>query len=271
MPVHMMGQPCHMERMMEIARKHNLKVIEDAAQAHLSEYHGKKLGTIGDLGCFSFQSSKTMACGEGGAVIGNDEELMDKCYTVHNHGTSRRGRTEVTGPKYRMNEFEAAVLLGQWPGIKERFARRNENAAYLTSRLKDVPGVSPQKLYEGTVSGSFYLYPMSYHKEHFNDVPRSTFLKALRAEGISLSPYIGQGLHREPWVDHILNSRVYRKMFSRERLEQYRDENKCPNCDRVCQEMVMLWASGPLLGTKGDMDDVADAIIKVYENRDELT
>ena len=271
MPVHMMGQPCHMERMMAIAKKHNLKVIEDACQAHLSEYQGKKLGTIGDLGCFSFQSSKTIACGEGGAIIGNDEELMDKCYTVHNHGTSRRGRTEVAGPKYRMNEFEAAVLLGQLPGVEERFAHRNENAAYLTSRLKDIPGISPQKLYEGTASGSFYLYPMTYHKEHFNGADRSQFLKALSAEGISLSPYIGQGLHREPWVEHILNSKVYQRMYSKERLQRYREENKCPNCDKVCQEMVMIWASGPLLGTRDDMDDIANAIIKVYENRDKLS
>ena len=270
MPVHMMGQPCDIERIMQIAKKHNLKVIEDAAQAHLSEYKGKKLGTIGDVGCFSFQSSKTIACGEGGAVIGSDEDLMDKCYTVHNHGTSRRGRTEVIGPKYRMNEFEADVLLGQWPGVHERFARRNENATYLTSRLKDVPGIFPQKLYEGTTSGSFYIYAMTYQKEYFKDVDRSKFLKALRAEGVSLSPYIGQGLHKEPWVEHILNSRVYKKMFSKKRLQRYREENSCPNCDNVCREMVMIWASGPLLGTKEDMDDIADAIVKIYENRDKL-
>jgi len=271
MPVHMMGQPCHMDRIMEIAQKHNLRVIEDAAQAHLAEYKGKKLGTIGDLGCFSFQSSKTIACGEGGAIIGNDEELMDKCYTVHNHGTSRRGRTEVAGPKYRMNEFEAAVLLGQLPSVEERFARRNENAAYLTSRIKDIPGIVPQKLYEGTASGSFYIYAMTYRKEHFNNADRTKFLKALRAEGVSLDGYIGQGLHKEPWIEHILNSKVYQKMFAPERLQRYRQENRCPNCDQVCQEMVMIWASGPLLGSKEDMDDIADAIVKVYENRDRLS
>ena len=271
MPVHMMGQPCDMERIMEIAKKHNLKVIEDVCQAHLAEYQGKKLGTIGDLGCFSFQSSKTIACGEGGGIIGNDEQLMDKCYTVHNHGTSRAGRTEVAGPKYRMNEFEAAVLLGQLPGVQERFARRNENAAYLTSRLKDVPGIVPQKLYKGTNSGSFYIYATTYRKEYFNNADRSKFLKALSAEGVSLSPYIRQGLHKEPWIEHILNSKVYQKMFSKKRLTRYRDEIKCPNCDKVCQEMAMLWASGPLLGTKEDMADIANAIIKVYENRDKLT
>jgi dTDP-4-amino-4,6-dideoxygalactose transaminase len=271
MPVHMMGQPCNMERIMRIAKEHNLKVIEDACQAHLSEYQGKKLGTIGDVGCFSFQSSKTIACGEGGGIIGNDEELIDKCYTVHNHGTSRRGRTEVAGPKYRMNEFEAAVLLGQLSGVQERFARRNENAAYLTSRLKDIPGIVPQKLYEGTTSGSFYLYATTYLKEYFNDADRSKFLKALSAEGVSLSPYIKQGLHKEPWIEHILNSKVYQKMFSKKRLQRYRRENRCPNCDKVCREMAMIWASGPLLGTKEDMEDIANAIQKVYENRDKLT
>jgi dTDP-4-amino-4,6-dideoxygalactose transaminase len=229
MPVHMMGQPCHMERFMEIAKKHNLK-----------------------------------------GIIGNDEQLMDKCYTVHNHGTSRRGRTEVAGPKYRMNEFEAAVLLGQLDTAKERFARRNENAAHLTSRLKDVPGIVPQKLYKDTKSGSFYIYATTYRKEHFNDADRGKFLKALSAEGINLSPYIRQGLHKEPWIKNILNSKVYKKMFSEKRLKSYRDQIPCPNCDKICQEMAMIWASGPLLGTKEDMDDIANAIIKVYENRDKL-
>ena len=270
MPVHMMGQPADMRRIMAIAKKHNLRVIEDACQAHLARFDGKTLGTIGDVGCFSFQSSKTIACGEGGAIIGSDETLMDRCYTVHNHGTSRRGLTETIGPKYRMNEFEAAVLLGQLSGAKERFERRNQNAAYLSRRLKDIPGLTPQKLYEGTESGSFYLYPMSYHKELFNGVPRATFLKALAAEGVSLSPYIARGLHREPWIDHILDSKVYKKMYSAQRLREYREQCACPKCDQVCEEMAMLWASGPLLGTRQDMDDIADAIEKVWINRDQL-
>src|SRR4030043_1866947 len=82
MPVHIMGQPCNMERFMAMAKKYNLKVIEDACQAHLAEYQGKLLGLIGDVGCFSFQTSKTIACGEGGGIISHNEELLDKCYTV---------------------------------------------------------------------------------------------------------------------------------------------------------------------------------------------
>ena len=113
-------------------------------------------------------------------------------------------------------------------------------------------------------------YPMSFHKEHFDGVDRGTFLKAVAAEGVGLSPYIAQGLHREPWVENVLQTKVYQKMYSPQRLEQYRDELACPNCDRVCQEMAMIWASGPLLGAREDMDDIADAILKVYENRDKL-
>ncbi len=265
MPVHMMGQPCDMRRIMAIAAKHNLRVIEDACQAHLAEYRGKILGTIGDLGSFSFQTTKTIACGEGGAVIGNDEELMERVYTVMMNGGHK-----IIGTKYRMNELEAAILLGQMAGVKERFAIRNRNAAYLSSKLKKFPGLIPQKLYPGTKSGSFYLYPMTYKKEYFNNAERSKFLKALSAEGISFSPYISNGLHKEPWTEFILNLDVYKKMYSPERLRKFREELYLPNCDKVCEDLVMIWASGPLLGTLSDMDDIINAIMKVYDNRDKL-
>ncbi len=270
MPVHMMGQPCDMDAIMDIARRHDLKVIEDACQAHLASHRGRKLGTIGDLGCFSFQSSKTLACGEGGAIVGNNSELMDRCYTVHNHGTSRRGRTELAGPKYRMNELEAALLLGQWPGLGDRYQLRNRNAGYLSRRLAEMEGLTPQKLYPGTESGSFYLYPTSYDKSRFGGADRARFLKAVAAEGVSLSPYIKQGLHREPWVDNILGQDLYQQEYGASRLKEYRDQLPCPNCDRVCEEMVMIWASGPLLGNESDMDDIVNAILKVHEHRDQL-
>jgi hypothetical protein len=78
-------------------------------------------------------------------------------------------------------------------------------------------------------------------------------------------------LHREPWIEHILSRPVYKKMFSKRRLREYREQCECPNCDKVCQELAMIWASGPLLGTRQDMDDVVNALVKVYENRDKLS
>jgi dTDP-4-amino-4,6-dideoxygalactose transaminase len=271
MPVHMMGQAAHMERFMEMAEKHNLFIIEDACQAHFAKYKSKLLGTIGTLGCFSHQSSKVLNCGEGGNIIGNDEKLMDRCFTVQNHGTSRLGRTETIGPKYRMDEFDAAILLGQIPTVMARHALRNKNANYLTSKIKDIPGIQSQKMYDGQEDGSYYLYAMNYDKNLYNGIHRSIYLKALAAEGINLSPYIKNGLHKEPWVDNIINRRVYKKMYTSQRLQQFKDEMVCPNCDAVCQEeIVMIWASGPLLGTQDDMDDIINALTKVYENRDQL-
>lgn len=270
MPVHIGGQPCNMQRIMDIAKKHNLKVIEDACQAHLAEYQGKKLGTIGDAGCFSFQTSKTICCGEGGGLISNNEKLLDDCWTVMNHGTNKKGRSVTIGPKYRMNEFEAAVLLEQLTHAKEQFEMRNKNAAYLSSKLKGFKGLVPQKLYEGTTKGSFYLYMTAYHPEYWDDIPREVFLKALAAEGVSLDPYIKNGLHKEAWTDNIINRRSYKTMYSSQRLNQYKEELNLPNCDWVCAHMAMLWSSGPLLGTQSDMDDIINAVMKIYENRDQL-
>ena len=271
MPVHIMGVPANMERIMAIAKKHNLKVIEDSCQAPFARYQGKAVGLIGDLGCFSFQASKAIACGEGGAVVGNDEALMEQCYTVQNRGASRKGKNETIGPKYRMNEFEGAVLMGQLAGAKERFEIRNANANYLSSKLKDFPGLVPQKQYPGTESGSYYHYAMTYHKEHFNGAHRTQFLKAINAEGVGLGSYIRSGLHREPWVDHIIGLKVYKTMYGENRLKDYKEQLHLPNCDEICNEtLVSIWGSGTLLGSREEMDQIANAIMKVYENRDKL-
>jgi dTDP-4-amino-4,6-dideoxygalactose transaminase len=271
LPVHMMGLPADMDSIMRIAAKHKLKVIEDACQAALGKHRGKTLGTIGDLGCISFQASKAIACGEGGAIISNDEELMEQCFTVHNHGTSRKGKHTTIGPKNRMNEFEGAILNGQLPTATERFLLRNKNAAYLNEKLKGFKGLVPQKMYAGTESGGYYNYAMSYKKEHFAGATRQQFLKAMVAEGIPVSPYIPNGLHREAWVEHILTLNEYKKMFSAARLQQYKEQMaQLPGCDKVCEEMVAIHGSGSLIGSTEDMDDIINAIMKVYDQREQL-
>lgn len=270
MPVHIFGVASDMQRIMAIAKKHNLYVIEDACQAPLARYQGKGLGTIGDVGCFSFQASKSIACGEGGAVVGNDEELMDKCYTVQNRGASRRGTFDLIGPKYRMNELEAALLNGQLPGVKERFDKRNDNANYLRSKLKNFTPLLPQRYYPGTESSAYYHFGMTYNKEEWG-VDRSVFLKAIRAEGVGLGSYIPYALHREPWVEHILGLKSYQKMYSPERLQEYKASLDLKNCDRIINEtMVSFGGSGTLLAEREEMDNIYNAITKVYENRDHL-
>lgn len=271
MPVHIMGFPADMDRIMAIAAKHKLKVIEDACQGVFATHRGRALGTIGDVGCISFQASKQLACGEGGAVITNDAALADACWTIHNHGTDKAGKNITIGPKYRMTEFEAAVLLGQLPTAGERFKVRNRNADYLTAKLKGFAGVVPQKRYAGTDNGSYYNYAMSYKKEHFNNASRAQFIKAAAAEGIIFSGYIPKGMHREPWIDHILQLPDYKKMYSPQRLKAFKEmTSHLPGCDQVCAEMLTMHGCGTLLAGQSDMDDIFNAVMKVHANKDKL-
>ena len=273
LPVHILGLPANMDRINAIAKKHNLVVIEDACQAWMAEWKGKKCGSLGDLGCFSFQNSKHLPCGEGGAVIGNDDEIMDRVYSFHNCGRpygsmKRTSGYPIIGTNRRMMEYQAAILLSQMKRLEKDTERRNKNAGYLTSRIKDIPGIVPHRLYEEVTRAAYHLYPFRYKKEHFNDLPRDKFLSALTAEGIPCSSGYGPQ-YRDGLIEVALNSKNFKRAFPKERLDRYRQELHYPDNDQLCKEAVWF-GQNLLLGAKKDIDDIADAILKVYENRDEL-
>jgi dTDP-4-amino-4,6-dideoxygalactose transaminase len=273
LPVHILGLPCDMDRINAIAKKHNLVVIEDACQAWLAEYRGKKCGTMGDLGCFSFQNSKNLPSGEGGAVTSMDETLIDKCQSFHNVGryvgsVKGNGPNAFRGTNYRMQEFQAVILMSQMKRIIKDAEIRHENATYLTSRIKDIPGIIPFKLADGATKSAYHLYPFRYKKELFSGVPRSKFLKALDAEGIPSSGGYGPQ-YKHGLIKEALNSRGFQRLFSKERIKRYWEENNYPDNDQLCEEAVWF-TQNMLLGPKKDMDDIADAILKIYENRDKL-
>lgn len=271
-PVHIAGLPCQIDKIIEISRKHNLKVVEDSCQAALAELNNKTVGTFGELGCYSFQSSKVLACGEGGAIVGDDENLMDLCYAFHNIGMPRSNssvKDSIIGPKYRMNEWEGAVLLAQMDNVKEQMNLRNENAAYLSERLDKIPGIIPQRLSKGVTKGTYYLYGFRYQREYFNNAPKNIFLKALSAEGIPNTDMYFDRLNTQHFIEHTLNSKAFKIIYPKERLSQYREQNECPVNDKLCGQGVWLWQQ-MLLGTKKDMDDIAGAIIKIQENKDAL-
>jgi dTDP-4-amino-4,6-dideoxygalactose transaminase len=268
-PVHIGGIPCDMDKLTNVAQKHGLKMVEDAAQAHLAEFKGKKCGTFGELGCFSFQTSKVIACGEGGAIVGDDERLMENCYTFHNIGMSSARGSVGIGTKYRMNEFEAAVLNPQLATLGEQTKVRNENAAYLASRLEEIPGIAPQKLYDGVTQAAYYIYGFRYQAEHFNNAPKEKFLRALRAEGIRFTTMYFDRLNKQPYIENALRSRVFQKIFSQERLNRYREQNQCPRNDQLSTEGVWL-PQYAFLGGKKLMDNIADAMAKIQQNKDQL-
>ena len=275
LPVHILGLPANMDKINAIAKKHNLLVVEDACQAWMAEWKGKKCGTLGDLGCFSFQNSKNLPCGEGGAIVGNEDEIMDRCYSYHDFGRGygNVGQVEGTGfrimgNKCRMAEYQAAILLVQMKRLEEQTETRNENAKYLTSRIKDIPGIIPHKLYDGVTRAAYHLYPFRYRKELFHNVPRSRFLAALKAEGVPCSSGYDR-VNKNAFFENALQSKNFQKAYSKERLDRCRQLNHCPDGDQLSDEAVWFFQS-LLIGTKSDMDDIADAISKIYENRAEL-
>ena len=140
LPVHILGIPVDMDSILEIAHEHNLIVIEDSCQAHLAEWKGQKVGTLGDAGCFSFQNSKNLPIGEGGAIVSDNETFMDRCYSYHNLGLpygSQAGSLAgafMVGTKVRFSEYQAAIGLLQMENAIQESNMRWENGQYLTKQ-----------------------------------------------------------------------------------------------------------------------------------------
>jgi dTDP-4-amino-4,6-dideoxygalactose transaminase len=269
-PVHIYGLPVDMDGVMAAAQKSNLKVVEDACQAWLGIYKGKRLGTIGDLGCQSFQNSKNIPSGEGGCILGNNEEYMDIATSFHNCGRLVGSvKSQINGSNYRMTQTQALILMSQMKRFEKDNDVRYANAQYLDSKLKRIPGIIPCKLVKGQGNRSAYhLYPFRYIKEKFNNVPKGKFLEALRAEGVPGSGGYGRQ-HKSEMIESVLNSKGFKRLYSEARLKQWREENELPGTDRLIEEAV-VFSQSVLLGSRADMDDIVNAITKIYENRDQL-
>jgi perosamine synthetase len=274
LPVHIGGSPADLDTILAVAGKHKLPVIEDACQAHLGEWRGRKLGSLGRAGCFSFQASKNLNSGEGGAILTDDPELAQKCYAVHNNCRGRNiagynfeymGRR---GANLRMTEFQAALLMAQMTRVEEQARIRNENANYLTGLLKQIPGIKPAALYEGCTRSAYHLYMFRYEAEKFNGLPRGKFLEALGAEGIPCSSGYSP-LNKEPFIKALLSSAAYRKLYPPEVLKNWDERTRCPANDKLCQEAVWFMQT-MLLGPRKDMDHIAAAITKIRASAGEL-
>lgn len=277
-PVHILGLPANMPRIMEIAKKHDLFVVEDACQAHLAEINHQKVGTFGHAGCFSFQNSKNLPIGEGGAIVSNDEKFMDKCYSYHNYGNpygtvvgAVGAGTVMAGTKLRITEYQAAIGLAQLVRLDGQTTTRNVNAEYLKSKIKNTPGIIPYKLYDNVTRAAFHLFPFRYKKEEFKDLSRNAFLSALNAEGIPCSNGYPT-LNNMPFLENAFQSKNYKKMYPANMLDikKYNEHNKCPANDRLCNEEAVWISQNMLLGSKSDMDDIAMAIEKIHNNADKI-
>lgn len=265
MPVHIFGMPCDMDPIVAIGRKHKLAIVEDACQAWLAEYRGRKCGTIGDLGCFSFQESKHIPSGEGGAITGMSDELIDKCNSFHNCGravgTNKGSGSFTRGGNYRMTQAQAVILMQQIDKLVKDTEIRRANADYLSANLGTIPGIAPVRLPENS-RAVWHLYPFRYDAAHFNGLSRDSFTKAVSAEGVPCG-----GVYEEQYYDGLLDeataSRGYKRLWSAERLKTYRDSfHALKGNKQVCGTTVAM-TQNMLLADRSDMDHILDAIRKV--------
>lgn len=273
-PVHFAGNVSDMDRIMDIAGENNLLVVEDCAQAHGSKWKAKGVGSIGDMGTFSFQQSKTMTAGEGGIIITDSEDLAKKCYSYHHIGRIE-GRPfyehhRLAGNE-RMTEWQAAILLAQLDRLEEQTKTRDHNARHLTKLLSSIPGIEALKEDERVSIRGYYIYIFKYFKGKFKGLPRKRFIEALNAEGIPCHsgyplPLYDNPLFREGKFSLTgcpLNCKHYAGRMDYSRVH-------CPETERAVYEEQVWIDQQVLLGTEQDMQTIAEAIVKIRENVDEL-
>jgi dTDP-4-amino-4,6-dideoxygalactose transaminase len=264
-----------MDTILTIAGKHKLPVVEDACQSHLAEWRGRKVGTLGTTGCLSFQISKNLCSGEGGALLTNDEQLHERCYAFHNNNGPAKRKTGSSfsyrggrAANLRMTEFQGALLMAQMTRLEAQSKTRTQNAQYLTSMLREIPGILPAQMYEGCTRNAYHLYMFRYDTRRFAGLARDKFLAALAAERIPASKGYSP-LNKETFLKEVLQSRAFRRIYAKAQLDQWEERTRCPVNERLCEEGVWF-TQNMLLGERSDMDQIAEAVRKIQAHAGEL-
>ena len=259
-PVHFAGQSCNMDALKDIATRYQLRIIEDAAHAHGGAYKGKKLGSIGDAGCFSFQSSKNLTSGEGGMIITDDEELYDMMNSLRNVGRIKGGQWyehHNLGCNYRLTQLQAALLITQLERLEDQTQKRNENGLYLNSLLEKIDGIQPLTRGHGETLHTYHIYIFKYDESKFNGLSKRDFAGMLAAEGVPSFMGYPEPLYKQPLFQE--------KNFMCYAIPEGVDYTKvsCPETEKACYDEAVWIMQNTLLGTKEDMDLIAEAIFKI--------
>jgi L-glutamine:2-deoxy-scyllo-inosose/3-amino-2,3-dideoxy-scyllo-inosose aminotransferase len=272
LPVHLGMRFADMDDILRIAQKHNLKVIEDCAHAHGGMWKGKGAGSMGDLGAFSFQSSKLITSGEGGAVITNNLEYLELVQSYINAGRASltdQFHHRIIGFNYRLGEFQAAVLGPQLERLPQQAAIREKNMKHFESRLQNTPGIGLLKPDPRITRLAPYGYVIKYFADKVKDIPRAAFVAALQLEGIPCD-----GLFYEPVYKSSLfplDAADFPALsWGREKPLDLRNMYSCPVADRAAYHEAVWFPHQHFLGSGADVDAIADAIHKVLTNIEEL-
>ena len=267
--VHMGGRPADLDQLTALAAKRGVALLEDSAHAHGSEWRGRKVGTFGVGGTFSFQASKTMTAGEGGLIISNDDEFERLARSAHDCG---RLPGEwfyshfIYGSNYRLSEWQGAVLLAQLSRLDEQSARRHQNGRLLDQLLSEIPGLTPQSQDARITRNGHYAYIFHVEAGHFAGISTERLVAALEAEGIpTQAPY--PPIHE---LD-MFKSGAYRQRLSGSQASARHSflDDSFPNSAREAWETVWI-TQNALLGDEEDMREIAAALRKIHENAREL-
>ncbi len=266
-PVHLFGHPVEMDPLLALARRHGLRVIEDCAQAPLARYRGRRVGTMGDCGVFSFTESKHITTGEGGMLVTDDAAIVEAARMVRNHGEMvwegqvvRTYTSTMLGWNYRLTELQAALGIAQLARLETLIRARRALCEQLTEALQGVEGLIPPLVADGC-EHDYFLYPIRYDEESIG-IPRELFVKALVAEGIPFSAGYVRPLYLSP-IYHENRPFAFRSYTGTARY----DKGICPVTERLHERDLILTQVARPPATPEDMCDVIAAIRKVLDHR----
>jgi len=266
MVVHLFGNPCDMDAMVDISKRYNIPLIEDCSQAHMTEYKGKLLGTFGDIAAFSLQQSKHMTTGDGGMTITNRDDLAERMMLFRDKGWTRKPgwgprSYAFLAPNYRMTELQGAVGLAQLEKVRDVVKKRNELGDYLTSLINDIEGIKPAPVTPGG-KHTYWLYPV-----RVDDWDVMEFARALTAEGVPAGGgYIGEPIFL--CMEALASKRTFGSSHHPfDGCHGARDidytKGMCPRTEEALSHMVTLSINENY--SRADIEDMAGAIRKVAE------
>jgi len=267
--VHFAGYPMNMDELLPFARERDLFVIEDAAHAQGTEWRGRKVGAMGDVGAFSFQQTKSLPSGEGGILVTDDDVIADRARLLHNIGREQ-GSTGYFHTRLasnaRLSEYGAALATAALEDLPEQNARRMDNERVLVEELEAVDGIHTKPRDDRITNRGYCLFNFRVDVEEL-DLPRDRFLEALRAEGVPASDGYGRPIYRQPaFYREEVAARV--PPDARERLPNYRTLH-LPGAERLCRENVAM-SHVVLLAEEAGIRSIADAVRKVVDGADAL-
>ena len=255
--VHFAGHPIELDRLVELCRQRDLKLIEDCAHAHGAQWHNQRVGSFGSFGSFSFQASKNMTAGEGGMLITSDALLAERARALSNQGRRTGGawyEHQTLGTNARLTGFQAVLLLNQLERLPQQLEMRMERAAYLRDRLRTIEGLAPTPvmLDERVRIHGYHLFSMRFDGSSWRNVPRDKVVAALQAEGVPVTAGYPQPIYRNELFqqhDHVVQP--------------------CPEAESYCRSSIWL-PHNALLADQTWLDEVVAAIEKVTNGVDEL-